>query len=194
MTQQRHWGTILAAVVTILVTADVRTSSAQGFISPFIGYDFSGDSGCPALTGCEEKHADWGVSFGSLGAVLGGEFEIAYYPNFFGETPGVSSNVLTTMGNVLFGPRIGPAQPYGLVGLGLIKTHTELTAPALLESNNNHFGWDIGGGLIVGGRHFGVRGDIRYFHAFQDLEILGIPIADEKLDFARASAGLMIKF
>jgi len=193
MSQRRNWITLLS-VVAILLAGDVRPSSAQGFISPFIGFDFSGDSGCPAISGCQDKHTDWGVSIGSLGAILGGEFEFAYYPNFFGETPGVSSNVLTTMGNLLIGPRLGPAQPYGLVGVGLIKTHTELTGTSLLDSTNNHFGWDIGGGLIVGGRHFGVRGDIRYFHAFQDLEILGIPIADAKMNFGRASAGLMIKF
>ena len=33
----------------------------------------------------------------------------------------------------------------------------------LLESDNNLFGWDIGGGAIVYfGDHFGVRGDLRY--------------------------------
>ena len=42
--------------------------------------------------------------------------------------------------------------------------------------------------------HFGVRGDLRYFHAFQDLEILGIPIADTKLDFGRLSGGVVFKF
>lgn len=194
MTEQRTRLTILAMALTLLFAADIRPSSAQGFISPFIGYDFGGDSGCPTLTGCEDKHVDWGVSIGSLGPILGGEFDFAYYPDFFGEIPGVSSNVLTAMGNLLFGPRIGPAQPYGLVGVGLIKTRTELSGTSLLESSNNHLGWDIGGGLIVGGRRFGVRGDIRHFHAFQDLEILGIPIAEEKVDFGRASAGVVFKF
>jgi opacity protein-like surface antigen len=194
MTQQRNRVTILAVALTLLFAADVRPSAAQGFISPFIGYDFSGDSGCPAITGCEDKHVDWGVSIGSLGAVLGGEFDFAYYPDFFGETPGVSSSVLTAMGNLLVGPRLGPAQPYGLVGVGLIKIRTELVAASLVESANSHFGWDIGGGMMVGGRRFGVRGDIRYFHAFQDLEVLGVSIADEKVDFGRASAGVVFKF
>ena len=47
--------------------------------------------------------------------------------------------------------------------------------------------------MLVGG-HFGVRGDIRYFHAFQDIEFLGVPISDLKLDFGRASAGLVLQF
>jgi hypothetical protein len=99
------------------------------------------------------------------------------------------------MGNVMFAPKFGLLQPYGVAGLGLIKTHAELTAGSLLESNNNHFGWDIGGGAIIYfGDHFGVRGDLRYFHAFQDLEIIDIPIADAKLDFGRLSGAAVFKF
>jgi len=109
--------------------------------------------------------------------------------------PGVSSSVLTLMGNVMLAPQFGVAQPYALIGLGLIKTHVEFTAISLLESNNNHFGWDAGGGLIVFlGRHVGVRGDIRYFHAFQDLDVLGIGLGDTKLDFGRAAAGVVFRF
>ena len=49
---------------------------------------------------------------------------------------------------------------------------------------------------IIGylGDHVGLRGDVRYFHAFQDLEILGLPIADTKLDFGRISGGVVFKF
>jgi opacity protein-like surface antigen len=86
-------------------------------------------------------------------------------------------------------------QPYGVIGLGWIKTHAEVSLGGLLESDNNHFGWDIGGGgIIYFGDHFGVRGDVRYFHAFSDLEILGIPIADTKLDFGRLSGAAVFKF
>ena len=168
---------------------------AQGFVSPFIGYDFGGDSGCPEITACEEKNLNVGVSVGSLGTVTGTELEFAYARDFFGEIPNTSSSVLTLMANVMLGPRFGPAQPYGLIGLGLIKTHVKFSAASLLESNNTDVGWDIGGGLIVSfGRRVGVRGDIRYFHAFQDLEILGIPLGETKLDFGRAAAGLVFRF
>ena len=44
------------------------------------------------------------------------------------------------------------------------------------------------------GEHVGIRGEIRHFHAFQDLEILGIPIGDTKLDFGRAAAGVVFTF
>lgn len=195
MTSRTSWVLSTLALTLLLSVSATGTAAAQGFISPFVGYDFGGDSGCPTVSGCEDKNVNVGVSFGGLGRIFGSELEFAYVPDFFGKTPGVSSSVLTVMGNLMLAPAFGPVRPYGLVGLGLIKTRTELTAPALLESSNNHFGWDIGGGLMLfPSNHFGIRGDLRYFHAFQDLEILGVPIADTKLDYGRASAGVVFKF
>ena len=183
------------ALAALFVLGNAGHASAQAYISPFIGYNFGGDSGCPEVSDCEDKRRNLGVAFGSIGSVLGSEFEFAYIDNFFGETPGASSNVLTLMGNFMLAPKFGVVQPYGVIGLGLIKTHVESSLGGLLESDNNHFGWDIGGGVIgYFGNNFGVRGDLRYFHAFQDLEVLGIPIADTKLDFGRLSGGVIFKF
>lgn len=189
---RRLFATAACAVVLFGMSS---AASAQSFISPFIGYNFGGDSGCPEISNCENKTRNFGVAFGKIGSVVGAEAEFSYIDSFFGETPGTSSHVVTFMGNVMLAPKFGVIQPYGLMGLGLIKTHAEITAVGLLESDNNHLGWDIGGGIIAYlGQHVGVRGDIRYFHAFQDLEILGIPIGDTKLDFGRASAGVLFRF
>jgi opacity protein-like surface antigen len=186
---------LTATLIALIALAAPRESAAQGFISPFLGYDFGGDSGCPQVSGCEDKNLNIGVSFGSIGSVFGAELEIAQANDFFGETPGVSSSVLTVMGNVMVAPKFGPAQPYALAGLGLMKTHVELSLPGLLETDNNHFGWDVGGGVIGWfGDHVGIRGDLRYFHAFQDLEILGFSLADTKLDFGRVYGGVIFKF
>ena len=182
-----------AALTLLLVIASASPAAAQGFISPYVGFDFSGDSGCPEITGCEDKHVNWGVSFGALGSVVGFEADLGYIPDFLGETPGSESSVLTFMGNFMLAPKFGPVQPYGVVGLGLIKTDVELTT-AVLQSGENQFGYDIGGGLIIfPTRHFGIRGDVRYFHAFDILELLGFD-ADTKLDFGRASIGAVFKF
>lgn len=185
-----------SALAALVLFAASSPASAQSFISPFIGYNFGGDAGCPEISNCEDKSRNLGVSFGSIGNVFGAELEFSYIDSFFGETPGLSSNVLTLMGNFMLAPKFGVIQPYGVVGLGLIKSHAEFTSAGLLDSTNNDFGWDIGGGAIVYfGDHFGVRGDIRYFHAFQDLEILGIGLVDGvKLDFGRASAAAVFKF
>jgi hypothetical protein len=48
--------------------------------------------------------------------------------------------------------------------------------------------------MIFFGDHVGIRGDIRYFHTFQDLEFLGFELDGEKLDFGRAAAALVFKF
>ena len=183
------------ALAALLLLGVTSAASAQGFISPFIGYDFGGDSGCPEITDCEDKAINFGVSFGSIGKVFGAELEFAYIDSFFGETPGISSNVLTLMGNIMLAPKFGPVQPYGVFGLGLIKTHAEITALGLLETDNNDFGWDVGGGIIgYFSDHVGIRGDIRYFHAFGELDILGLTLGEAKLDFGRFSGGMIFKF
>jgi len=184
-----------AASAMVLILASATDARAQGFISPFIGFNFGGDSGCPEITGCEDKTLNLGVSLGTMGKVFGFEEEFGYARDFFGTAPGLSSNVLTLMSNVMLVPKLGPARPYVLVGVGLIKTHAELAPANLLDTDNNHFGWNVGGGLMgFFGEHVGVRGDIRYFHAFQDLSVLGVSLGNQKLDFGRASAGLVLTF
>lgn len=183
------------ALAALFVFGIAEHASAQAYISPFIGYNFGGDSGCPEVANCEDKRRNLGVAFGSIGRVIGSEFEFSYIDNFFGASPGTSSNVLTLMGNFMLAPKFGVVQPYGVIGVGLIKTHVEASIGGFLESNNNNFGWDIGGGIIgYFGNHFGIRGDLRYFHAFQDLEILGLQLQDTKLDFGRLSGGVVFKF
>src|SRR6188474_1346858 len=172
---------LVSAILTIGVLALTSApASAQGFISPFIGFNYGGDSGCPTATNCEDKHSNFGVSGGKLGAIGGGEFEFGYAKNFFGDAPGVDTSVLTLMGNVIIGPKFGFIRPFVLGGVGLIKSHVELTTGSLLDSSNN-FGWDIGGGvMIMFGDHVGVRGDVRRFQSFQNQTILGFSLADEK--------------
>ncbi len=184
--------TALAFLFVVGAASDLR---AQGFISPFIGFNFSGDSGCPTISDCDDKRLNVGVAFGTMGNVLGFETEFAYANDFFGSAPAYSSSVLTLMGNLMVVPNFGPVRPYALVGLGLIRTNVELTPESLLSTENNNFGWDIGGGVFLFfGDHVGVRGDIRYYHAFQDLSVLGLTLSNTKLDFGRASGALVLKF
>ncbi len=186
---------VTTVFATLLVLGSVTSARAQGFISPFIGYNFGGDAGCPEISGCENKNLNLGVGVGTLGNVFGAELEFGYAKSFFGEVPGLTSNVLTLMGNVMLAPKFGPVRPYALAGLGLIKSRAELTGTGLLESDNNQFGWDVGGGLMgFFGEHVGIRGDIRYFHAFQELPFFGLSLDGQKLDFGRATAGLVFKF
>jgi hypothetical protein len=89
----------LAVLFLIVAGPDLR---AQSYISPLVGYDFGGDSVCMRLTDCEEKQLNMGVAIGRLGSVFGYETEFGYTRDFYGTAPGVTSSLLTAMGNVMF--------------------------------------------------------------------------------------------
>ena len=184
-------------LLTLLISiAGAAPARAEGFISPFIGYNFGGDSGCPSISNCEDKNLNWGIGVGAVGGLFGVEAEFAFIPNFFGEVPGTENSVFTFMGNFLLAPKFGPVQPYGTIGLGLIKSHTDLSLSGLIEDQDeSDFGWNAGGGLMIHfSDHFGVRGDVRYFHAFSALEFLGLNLGETKLDYGRFSGALLVKF
>ena len=184
-------------IALLLSMTSVREVSAQGFISPFIGYNFSGDAGCQQITNCTDKKVDWGVSVGALGSLVGVEAEFGYTKDFFGESSDQTSNVLTVMGNFMVAPKIGPVQPYGVIGVGLIRTSVEATATNS-SSDKNQLGWDGGGGLIVFfSQHVGVRGEVRYYRSFQILDLTqfpNVPASQSKLDYGRVGAGVVFKF
>ena len=184
----------LLAFVLLAIPTPAR---AQGFVSPLIGYDFGGDSGCPEIRNCEDKRLNIGVALGVLGAILGFEAEIADARNFFGEVPGQSSSVVTVMGNLMLVPRLGPIHPYVVGGLGLMKTHVDFGTSTLLETKDNSLAWDLGGGAIVlFSPHFGVRGDIRHFHSMKrsTVPLLDTVFTDARLNFGRASASVVLAF
>jgi opacity protein-like surface antigen len=182
-------------LATLVVAATARQANAQGFISPFIGYNFSGDSGCPEITDCKDKHANYGASFGALGSIVGFEAEVAYTSDFFGATSTQTTNVLTFMSNFMLAPKFGPIQPYGFAGVGLMRTTIESVGQ---NEDSNQVAWDAGGGLMAFfNEHIGVRGDVRYYHSFEVLDALGLVdlgIKETKLDFGRFSIAAVFKF
>jgi len=187
---------LLATLVMLFSVATAQRAQAQGFISPSFGYNFGGDSGCPTATDCEDKNWNWGVSLGALGSVVGFEAEWTYADEFSGQQPNQSSSVTTVMGNFMIAPKISIVQPYGLAGLGLIRTDVEDRIGGNSEARNQ-IGWTIGGGIIVFvQKHVGLKADIRHYHAFEALELLGFDLARDqnKLDFGRAAFGAVFKF
>ena len=76
-----------------------------------------------------------------------------------------------------------------------MKMHVDFSATTI-ENSENHFAWDTGGGLIIFlGRNVGVRGEIRYFHAFSDLDILGSKSPTRNLiTEATPAAGVVFRF
>jgi hypothetical protein len=180
-------------LAVLLLAVAIQPARAEGFISPFIGFNFGGDSACPAAASCDQRTSNYGVAIGSSNALFGFEEEFAYAKHFFGPDDVQVGSVLTLMSNLLVAPDFGVARPYGLIGLGVIKTHVDLTLDDIATSDIS-FGWNIGGGLELGGAHVGVRGDVRYVHGFQDVEVPLLPVKALKLDFGRAAAGVVFRF
>jgi opacity protein-like surface antigen len=186
------WTVLTAA---LLAAGFPRTAGAQGFISPSYGYNFSGDAGCRSATDCRDKNWNFGVSFGALGSIVGFEAEVTYEDRFLGDSAAEPTEVLTAMGNFMLAPKISFLQPYGLAGLGLIRTAVENRVESE-HSADNQFGWTVGAGLNVYlNRHFALKADVRYYHSFEALSLLGIDLArEDKLDFGRAAFGALFAF
>ena len=189
-----------AIVVAAFIVATPSAARADGFLSGLIGYNFGGNSGCPSIRDCEDKHLNLGASVGSVG-IIGFEEELAYAKDFFGKTDTGSSSVLTLMSNLMIAPGFGPVHPYVLGGVGLMRTHTDFGVAQLLDFDENQFAWNVGGGIMVFAGHVGVRGDIRHFHSFQDSDLLdfltrtGVATSSgAKLDFGRVSGAIVLKF
>ena len=73
------------------------TAAAQGFFTPFVGYNFGGDSvNCASFRNCDDKRTNIGMAFGSTRRFAGTEQELAYVRHFFGETRLIQTSVIST--------------------------------------------------------------------------------------------------
>jgi hypothetical protein len=128
----------IAFATSAILVGNVTPARADGFISPFIGFNFGGDSSnCASLTNCEDKRTSFGVSLGTVRGVFGFEEDIGYTPDFFGKTPGGDNAMLTLMSNLMLVIPAGPIQPYGLIGLGLMRSHAQFNATSLALDKNS---------------------------------------------------------
>lgn len=190
-----HRRILLCTISVALVLGAAMPARAQSFISPLFGFNFGGVSGCPAINGCTNQQRDFSLSAGRFGSIFGSELEVAYTPDFFGDAPELSSTVVTLMGNVMLVPKAGPVRPYVLLGAGMMKTHFELRGSSVPEVDDIALGYAAGGGVFVFfGNHFGLRGDVRYYHSFPDVTIEGITLPSKKLNYSRVGAAIVIKF
>jgi opacity protein-like surface antigen len=186
---------LILFLVMLFALVQPPHAQAQGFISPSLGYNFGGDSGCLEAFDCEDKNWNFALSGGALGGIVGFEAEWLYASNFFGDTGDQTTTVTTFMGNFMLAPRISIVQPYGLVGIGLMRTDFEGGFGE--DESENQIGWDLGGGLMVFVHpNVAIKGDIRYYHSFEALDLLGIDFGNDenRLDFGRAAFGVVFKF
>src|SRR5262245_6474338 len=188
----------LAVLLGVVTPAAAR---ADGLIVPFVGVNFGGNSGRELSAAIDAERFNWGVSVSYMGAgVLGIEGDIAHSPDFFGQTDIGGSSVLTATANLLIGIPIGGQtgvgfRPYALGGLGVMRSEAHAFDGRRLDDTNA--AWDFGGGaMFFFGTNVGLRADFRYFRTFGRLDFDFVDAIERpgRLDFARTSAGLILRF
>jgi opacity protein-like surface antigen len=190
---------MLSLLIGLAVPAAAR---ADGLLVPFLGVNFGGNSGRELSAAIDAERLAWGGSLAYMGAgILGFELDVAHSPDFFGKTDLGGSSVLTATGNLVIGIPIGGQQgvgfrPYVLAGLGVIRSQVDAFGDTL-SRKDNQAAWDFGGGaMFFFGTHIGLRGEVRYFRTFGrlNLDLPDILEGPQRLDFARASTGLILRF
>jgi outer membrane protein with beta-barrel domain len=197
MLSKRAIGAALVAITLAPVPARADT-----LLTPFFGVNFGGDAGKEFSEAFDTSQYNWGASITFMGGgVFGFEGDFGFSPDFYGKTDVGGSNVLTATGNLVIGIPFGGqhgfgVRPYGIVGAGLLRSKSDFGTD-VAEIDENDLTWSAGGGvLLFFGSSAGLRFDVRYFKTFDDLEILGVPIAQSpgKVDFTRGSLGFVLRF
>jgi opacity protein-like surface antigen len=179
----------LFAVVLLLTLVTIglpREARADGFLIPWAGVNFANDQ--------EEGDVTFGAGAGFMGSGIAGlELDFGYAPDFFGEA--VDNYVMTGMGSVILGVPVGGTggpgiRPYVVAGLGMIRTRVALLG---VSNATNEAGFNVGGGVLTYfGDHVGLRGDVRYFRNFSEIDISELQFAGS-FHFWRASIGLVLR-
>ena len=188
----------ILVVCALLAVSVARDAAAQGFLSPFVGTTLSS----PTSSGKSTKPG-FGIALGGLGQVVGGETEIAYFPELIDNSANAlaKNKVITFSGNTLIGPTIGAVKPYVALGAGDLYLNvtrlSNVVIPNPTSISNNYFTFNVGGGVMgFFGPHLGLRGDLRYTRAFgikiTDLQNAGLTL--DHFNFWRGYVGLAVKF
>ena len=164
---------------------------AQTFVTPFAGVTFGNDA--------PSEQPTFGASLLFMGNVAGFEIDFGYTPDFFGDTDpfdfASGSNVTSLSGNLVLGVGAGPVRPYVTGGVGLLRSRITSASDFFDEVSENDFGFNAGGGLIVMfSDHVGLRGDVRYFRSFEDIDLGDAQIDLADFSFWRAYGGVAFAF
>src|SRR3954467_278175 len=186
--------TLILASAAAVVLAPMQ-ARADGFVTPWVGSAFG--------SSIQNGQATLGVSAGGMGAgIIGGEADFGWSPSFFGTKSDFGTNtVMDLMGNVIVGIPIGGThgsgvRPYGLGGIGLLRTQIDGGTLTRVSSSNNMFAWDAGVGVMgYFNQHIGLRGDLRYLRATTDLNtgFSTFDLSGNQLHFWRPSIGVVFR-
>ena len=192
---------VLFAVVLgglMLIPAQAR---ADWIFTPFIGANLHNEDDTLGLN-TKNGTVNFGGSLAWMGAgVFGVELDFGYAPNFFEQqnTSEFDGNVTTLMGNLILGIPIGGqtgggVRPYVSGGVGLIKSRLD-DVEDFFDIDESSFGINAGGGLMIFFTDsVGIRGDLRYFRSFKNIDENDLNLSLGGFDFWRASAGVSFRF
>src|SRR5262245_32903140 len=186
---------ILKAAVVVAAVASVwapEPARADGFANFWLGRQFPSTA--------DQGRGAFGLTLGTTGTdVCGGELELGYSPICFGTENDFGHNtVLDLTLNFTFGMPLGnwrrgaAIRPFFRVGGGLIRTQIDGGSVFNVSSSENHFGYDLGGGIIgFFSDRVGVRGDVTYFRNTTGNVVNGLDLGS--LHFWRWQAGLVVR-
>ena len=156
---------LVAAIAVVWAPAQAR---ADGYLSPWAGVNFGGNSSV------DNGRAAMGLNAGFMGGgIFGAEVAFGYSPSFFGTENDFGHNTLIDlMANLVIGIS-NWQEPVGLRRAAIYQRwrgaslRTQIDGNSLLghiSSSNNDLGWDVGVG-VTGyiSKHFGLRADFRYY-------------------------------
>lgn len=194
-------------LLTVFAVASTAVpAQAEWVVTPHLGINLAGDA--------EFRRGGPGGSVAFLGDRLGFELDVQRYHHFFkdeqldlvpnncapGLAPGAPCTDLNTdawgfMGNLVAPLRKKGAKwrPYGTAGFGVI--HAWVEGPGdQYDVEQDDLAVNVGGGVThaLNGR-VGLRGDLRYFHAFVDEDARAGGYFED-YGFLRATVGVTFSF
>lgn len=145
-----------AVLVTVFVFASAGPGFAQveGLLTPYLGASMEGD--------LPEAGRTFGVALGALSQLgLGAEIDVShgsgFDPSRFEDT-----GITSLMANVLTGRPRGRVRPFGIIGLGLLRTRA-CVSDCVRTVSRTDLAATVGGGLSIPVTPlFALRSDLRY--------------------------------
>jgi opacity protein-like surface antigen len=175
--------------------------------SGFVGSNFG--------AGADNASVDFGGQLAYLyRGMIGAEFLADFAPHFrinnalLADNPNVNSYMVNAIAAVPIGSE-ARVQPYVSGGLGGIQLRSDMLnfgAGAVVgtttAANQTRFGGNIGAGVMAFAGNVGIRGDVRYYRAFNnDISTNATTAADvfaqnllSGLDFWRANIGIAVRW
>ena len=157
------------------LTGNATPARADGFISPFIGFNFGGDSSnCASLTNCAGSSARVSASRSEPSAEYSDSKRTsAIHRTSSARRPAATTRCSRLMSNLMLVIPAGSIQPYGLIGLGLMAFARAVQCDRASRWTSNLAGVGASAAAlnIFFGHTFGIRGDLRHLRTLQDVTL-----------------------